>query len=175
MAKGYDDSNLVFNLASRLRARTETLCRDQANLQCSMSVRAFVFSTGLLAKNYQWQDSNLTCRQLDEAIEILRHGDQECLIYALALSRLLEAKLMGHDNVKAMAEERRRAEAMRSNIREIRLSNSIEIAREPDDNPKNYFKNIQSRRKREGDEFRSWLVLNERGHSVVLLPTAAYW
>lgn len=159
MAKGYDDSDLVFKLASQLRDRTETFCRNQTKLQCSIFVRAFVFSTGLLAKNYQWQDPSLTRRQLDKAIEILRHGDQECRIYALSLSKLLEAKLRGRDNVNAMTEEKKRAEALQSNIYGIKPSDFIEIAGGSNDSPSEDRQNKRSQQKRESDELYSWLAI----------------
>ncbi|GAB1315446.1 hypothetical protein MFIFM68171_05656 [Madurella fahalii] len=162
MSQGYGDSEFVFHLASRLRDQAERQCRDQikvSNLQCGMHVRALVFSTGLLAKNYQWQDSSITCRQLDETIGILEHGDQECLIYALSLSRLLEAKLRARDNADARSEVRRRAEAVRSRIHAVRFCDVAENAPNEESNSGDYLTDIQTRRKREGNEFHTWLAV----------------
>lgn len=162
MTKGYGDNDLVFRLAAQLRALTMPLCCDSVNLKCSIAVRAFVFSTGLLAKNYHWQDPKLARGQLYETIRILWRGDLECLIYALSLSRLLEAKLRGSETVKAMAEQIRRTENLRSKICRITLSNPIEAAKRQDGDSNSHVKNYlevgRSLRKRDYGEFNSSLT-----------------
>ncbi|KAF3152070.1 hypothetical protein TWF594_005824 [Orbilia oligospora] len=169
MCKGYNDCSEVLNLASQLRDITEPICRNQADLKGGIVVRSFVFSTSLLAKYFKWQDSNLTRRQMNDAIEILRRGDQECLVYALALSKVLTLRV-GYSIAsitrrrEAQAEETKRGEAMRSKLREMTLYQAYEIFKGPDNISQNIPKNSQQETEKEKlEQLISWMEIEMRG------------
>ncbi|KAF3196057.1 hypothetical protein TWF225_000407 [Orbilia oligospora] len=169
MCKGYNDCSEVLNLASQLRDITEPICRNQADLKGGIVVRSFVFSTSLLAKYFKWQDSNLTRRQMNDAIEILRRGDQECLVYALALSKVLTLRVgypiasITHRR-EARAEETKRGEAMRSKLREMTLYQAYEIFKGPDNISQNIPKNSQQETEKEKlEQLISWMEIEMRG------------
>ncbi|KAI1780234.1 hypothetical protein F4818DRAFT_169790 [Hypoxylon cercidicola] len=141
VAKGkYNDQDVVAEAYNLLTWAGE-LCREkvcQQVLRYDSVTRAFVLSSELVAKHHleTWtrpgqkddrvQDRELSFRYMDEAIEILRHGDIHCCIQAVSFSRTLRTwiranrgKMGDRSRKEVMEEEKKKIQAEKSRTREI--------------------------------------------------------
>lgn len=106
----YNDIGVVQE-ASQLLSWTRDICREKAHqrtLKYNSVTRAFVFSSELIAthhletwkepeqKQNKQQDRDLSYKCMSDAIDILQHGDQQCLIRAASFSKRLSIRIKGH-------------------------------------------------------------------------------
>ncbi|RSL43244.1 hypothetical protein CEP54_015168 [Fusarium duplospermum] len=126
-------SFLAKNLESRsyggLCSGSQAEGEDKPKASCnpdydSVAVEAYVFSTNLLAKKlYQRANLAFSLELLDEAIDLLKHGNTECLIWAAMFSknrlRLLED---AKDPIPSKPEKHRMLE-LRSRLTMIKVAN----------------------------------------------------
>jgi len=126
MSEGKYISDPVRDKAIELLALTADDCRERTktnNLRYTSNTRSFALASELLALYHlepgnskilrKGYDRNLSVLYMDQAIETLRHGDLECRIRAVALSKRLEVWVKSFGEVgKAKVEKERSREIL---------------------------------------------------------------
>ncbi|KAG4429232.1 hypothetical protein IFR05_015281 [Cadophora sp. M221] len=70
-----------------LHERSAQFCRDHNVKTYNLATRALVFSTELLANDYISKDRNRSLDIMEDAIELLKQGDQDCQVWARSCSK----------------------------------------------------------------------------------------
>ena len=110
-----------------LQKRTAKLCREQTAPKCDLISRAYVFSTELLADELFRKDRSRSITLLEDAIEVLRYGDQDCQTWSAYCSKKLvlwhktesirKKKSTSSPSNELLVKEKARMVAIRSNIK----------------------------------------------------------
>ena len=114
-----------YRLVEELQWASAEICRSQLPLKCTLTSRAFAFSSELLAKKRLDKDRQQSLKYMDEAIELLSGGDQECCIWAAAMSKTLEIwykRSPDVDDRTKVTIERKRKSDIRAKIEENRTA-----------------------------------------------------
>ncbi|KAJ2982479.1 hypothetical protein NUW58_g6430 [Xylaria curta] len=136
----YNEADIMHEVSQTLSWAGQ-ICRERANqhrLQYDSVTRVFFFASELVAtyhlevwkqpeqKQAKPQNLELGCKVIDEAIEILRHGDQQCRIRAASFSKRLSTWIKGHrrkagarPKMAAVEEQKKKVLDERARTREI--------------------------------------------------------
>jgi hypothetical protein len=112
-----------YRVVEELRQASAEICRSQVPLKCTLTSRAFAFTSEMLAKKRIDRDRQQSLKCMDEAIELLSGGDQECCIWAASLSKKLELwykRSPNTDDRDKVTIERKRKSDIRAKIEENR-------------------------------------------------------
>jgi hypothetical protein len=111
--------------------KSAKICRGRVRaetLKYNTAARAFAFSTNLLSVHYldtsngigrgrvKQNDRNLSFQYMDEAIEILRHGDLLCRVKAMSFSKKLSLWYKVFENGNKVNEEKGRTRELRFTV-----------------------------------------------------------
>ncbi|KAH9207417.1 hypothetical protein DL95DRAFT_468690 [Leptodontidium sp. 2 PMI_412] len=113
-----------------LHERSARFCRDKNIKTCDLATRALVFSTELLANDHISKDRNRSLEIMEDTIEILKEGDQDCQVWAKSCSKTAimrhkkkrhKQRLRGGNISLEMAGEHERLVVLRSRIEDSRV------------------------------------------------------
>jgi hypothetical protein len=144
----YNDLDVI-DKATRMLGWAKEICREKAHrraLRHDAVARLFIFCSELLAthhletwkvphqKQNKHQDHELSHKYMDEAIEILRCGDQQCRVRAASFSKRLSTWIKAHPQKTGNRPKEEVAEEEREKVlkEKVRMKEIVShIAKEP--------------------------------------------